>query len=278
MEGNLVCLKKLIQAGAWNSAKLQWPEDDGGITEDDIKKLIPNLKEQPVKLSFPSVLVTGQYIWQVEFSCSGSCMITRFWLFQCFTMVTLYTYYFWHQYWWKFQISADAGVTPLMEAAKEGNLVCLKELIQAGAWNSAKLQWPELWCFWPIWKDQGNVEISVMNTNLETLNLGLETGPRNGFERYIRLALQSARRRFKIDNTVLKKRLVHTDYPMITCFSIKGLLNSMLSPQQNTFWHQEQDKEKNCGFLWKEDQLQWSKLGGVQLSSNPIHLSFVWKT
>ena len=105
-------------------------------------------------------------------------------------------------------------------SSMEGNLVCLKELIQAGAWNSAKLQWPELWCFWPTWKDQGNVEISVMNTNLETHNLRLEMGPRIRIERCIRLALQSARRSFKINNTVLKKRLVHMDYPLITCFSV----------------------------------------------------------
>ena len=65
-------------------------------------------------------------------------------------------------------------------------------------------------------------------------------------------ALQSARRSYKInDNTVLTDCLL-----LIAGFSVNTegswkakLLNSMLSPQQNTFWYQE-PKDGSCPWTW----------------------------
>ena len=57
--------------------------------------------------------------------------------------------------------------------------------------------------------------------------------------------LQSATRSFYEDGKIFNRALVDVDAPLVTCFSIgeetswkSRLLNKMLSPQQETFWHQ----------------------------------------
>ena len=142
--------------------------------------------------------------------------------------------------------------------------------------------------FGPPEKDQGNVEISVMNTNLETLTLHLEMGMRDAYDSF-GPCLQSVLvfRRFfvavlrcqcwwwhcRVQGEVTRsmttqfwRRLVQTDCPLITGFSVitegswkAKLLNNMLSPQQNTFM--------NLGILFHTLWTLFACFSGVRMRS-----------
>ena len=101
-------------------------------------------------------------------------------------------------------------------------------------------------------------------------------------------ALQKCTKTFYQNNVVVNKPLMNVKAPLITCVSIgeetswkSRLLNKMLSPQQETFWHQGL-RGGSCKQVVSRDmvELAWFLAGknGNGLLANPLMFANVRQT